>query len=94
MVLAQAVFPIWADRQGAKAPPALDIALYFKTHDEWTQFLEEQWSRIGLGLPFSHRLREASSSFFLACTTRAGLWGPSIAMQKATRRVPYNPLRP
>ena len=85
MVLAQAVLHIWADRQGVKAPTALDIAIYFETHDELTRVLEEQWKRIGLGLPFSHRLREASSPFFSACTTRAGLCGPSIAMQKATR---------
>ena len=71
MVLAQAVLHIWAAQQGVKAFTALDIALYFEIQDEWTRALEDQWNRIGLGLPFSPRLREASSSFFTACATRA-----------------------
>ena len=46
---------------------------------------EDQWNRIGLGLPLPPRLREASSSFFTACAARARLWGPSIALHNATR---------
>ena len=84
-MLAQAVIHIWPDKQGVRAPTALDIALYFENQDEWTRVLEEQWNRIGLGLPFSPRLREASSCFFSACATRARVWGPSIALQNATR---------
>ena len=84
-MIAQAVLHIWADKQGAKAPTALDIALYFENQEEWTRVMEEQWNRIGLGLPFSRRLRDASLSFFSACATRAHLWGPSIALQNATR---------
>ena len=68
-----------------RAPTALDIVLYFENQDEWTRVLEEQWNRIGLGLPFSSRLREALSSFFSACATRARVWGPFIALQNATR---------
>ena len=35
----------------ARSPPtAFDIALYFNSAEAWSLTLEEQWSRIGLGL--------------------------------------------
>ena len=82
--MAQAVLHIWAENQGKKPPTALDIALYFESAEAWTLTLEEQWSRIGLGLPLSHRLTQASASFFEACATRGRLWGPSIAKRNAS----------
>ena len=39
--------------RGVRPPSALDIAMYFEDQNEWTRVLEEQWNRIGLGLPFS-----------------------------------------
>ena len=74
MVLAQAVLHIWAENQDKRPPTALDIALFFENAEAWTLTLDEQWNRIGLGLPLSHRLRQAFASFFEACATRARLW--------------------
>ena len=85
VVLAQAILHTWGANEGVRSRTALGIAMYFENQDEWTRVLEDQWNRIGLGLPFSPRLREASSSFFTACATRARVWGPSIALHNATR---------
>ena len=68
MILAQAVLHIWTAYGGVRPPSALDIAMYFEDQNEWTRVLEEQSNRIGLGLPFSPRLMDASESFCSACS--------------------------
>ena len=85
MILAQAVLHIWTVYGGERPPSAFDIAMYFEDQNGWTGVLEEQWNRIGLGLPFSPRLMDASESFYSACSRRLRLWGPTIALDNATR---------
>ena len=85
MVLAQAVLHIWTAYGGLKSPSAIDIAMYFEDQNEWSRVMEEQWNRIGLGLPFSPRLMDASEAFYSSCSRRLILWGPTIAFDNASR---------
>ena len=85
VILAQAVLHVWTAYGGVKSSPAFNIAMYFENRNEWSTVMEEQWNRIGLGLPFSPRLMDASDAFFSSCSRRLTLWGPTIALNNASR---------
>ena len=85
VILAQAVLHVWTAYGGVKSPSAFEIAMYFENRNEWSRVMEEQWNRIGRGLPFSPRFMDTSEAFYRSCSRRLSLWGPTIALNNASR---------
>ena len=85
VILAQVVLHVWTAYGGVKSPSVFDIAMYFEDKSEWSRVMEEQWNRIGLGLPFSPRLMDASQAFYSSYSRRLTVWGPTIALNNASR---------
>ena len=70
VILTMAVLSIWTSEGGSKPPSATDIALFFEDKKEWMDALDKHWSRIGLGLPLSPKIRCAAEAFYVVCASR------------------------
>ena len=61
VILTMAVLYIWTSEGGSTPPSATDIALFIEDKKEWMDALDKHWSRIGLGLQLSPKIRCASA---------------------------------